>query len=119
MAVNKNNAGNYQHKIELQRRTQVQNVYGELVDDWETARRPYAWFRAARGDEVLTGDKLDAGAVTTLRIRRIKSLDPSYRIRYGERIFEIVAVTDVDESHHFQDLTARELVPIEAINPNA
>lgn len=91
----KMNAGKYRHIVTFQRLKDAQNSYGEnsvhLDDNWEDAFTLRVGIFPISGREALT-EEVRKGEIThRIHLRYMKGIDNTMRIKFGERIFEIIS----------------------------
>jgi SPP1 family predicted phage head-tail adaptor len=89
------NAGKYRHIVTFQRLRENQNTYGEVAKNidvnWENAFQARVGIFPLSGKEILTEDVRKGEISHKILMRYTKNVDSSMRIKFGNRIFEIVS----------------------------
>lgn len=104
-------AGLLRHKVTLQK-------LGERVDDgagggsipFEDVADVWAHIHPLAGSELLRAGQFDATLSHRISIRYYPGIHPSWRVKYGTRVFDIKSVADLDERHREIELMCEELV---------
>lgn len=89
------NAGKYRHIVTFQRLKDAQNSYGEISpnmdSNWEDAFTARVGIFPISGREALT-EEVRKGEIThRIQLRYLKGIDNTMRIKFGERIFDIIS----------------------------
>jgi SPP1 family predicted phage head-tail adaptor len=102
-------AGELNKQIIIQAKTITRNTYNEPIAVWEDLATPWANIITTGGKEYYAAQKLNAetSAVFKIRYRRISTLN---RIKYGNRIFEILSISDPEEKHFELLLSCKEVI---------
>jgi SPP1 family predicted phage head-tail adaptor len=103
------NIGSLNRRITLQSPTRTADGMGGFTVVWGTVDTVWAavWPTSAR--EALEADKPQM--TTTHRIRiRYRTVDPSWRVQYGDRYFTIESILNPSEAGKMLDLLCREAV---------
>ena len=91
----KMNAGKYRHNVIFQRLKETQNSYGEtsphLDDNWEDAFTLRVGIFPIAGREALTEEVRKGEISHRIHLRYMKGIDNTMRIKFGNRIFDIVS----------------------------
>jgi SPP1 family predicted phage head-tail adaptor len=94
MAEFRINAGKYRHVITFQKLKDTPNSYGEtsksLAGNWEDFVKCRASILPISGKEVIAREEIKGQITHRVFIRYIDGLTSSMRIKFGNRIFEIV-----------------------------
>jgi SPP1 family predicted phage head-tail adaptor len=89
MTIYRINAGKYRHIVTFQRLSKAQDSYGQNTI-WEDAFTARVGIFPISGREILTVDVKNGEISHRIHIRYTKGIDTTMRIKFGERIFEIV-----------------------------
>ena len=111
-------AGRLRHVVTIQQRTLAQDTGGALQPAWSDVATLRAEVRSPAGlERVQPGmDQTIATVTHTVRVRAREALIlPSMRVRWGTRLFQIVAVTDPDNLGVQQVLNCFEIVEPERV----
>jgi SPP1 family predicted phage head-tail adaptor len=89
------NAGKYRHIVTFQRLRDAKNLYGEtpknLKNNWEDAFTARVGIFPISGREALYEDVRQSEISHRIVLRYIKGVDTTMRIKFGQRIFEIIS----------------------------
>ncbi|KGD36805.1 phage head closure protein [Burkholderia pseudomallei] len=86
-------AGDLTERISLERRGGGENENGEpLPNDWVVHASVWANVRFLNGKEYVVSGAVRSSAVASMRIRFRLDVDSEMRVRYGDQIYDIVAV---------------------------
>jgi len=94
------------HRVVVQQRTTTQDGYGQQLDTWVDMKEVSANIKPIGGREKLRSMAINATLTHTVAVRFSAMFMPpldstKWRIKYGTRIFNIVATRDVDEENRF------------------
>lgn len=95
-------AGNLRHRVQIQARREDQDDSGQPVVGWTVIAPVWANIAPLSGRELLAAQAVHAEITHQLQIRWQRQFSnpivmASYRIVYGDRIFNIHASVDPDE----------------------
>ena len=90
-------AGLLRHRVSLQHRAIARNSWGDETNTWNTYDTVWASIRPLSGNERAAQAQAQTEISHDIRIRYHKVVKPQHRISYGDRVFEINAVIDVEE----------------------
>lgn len=102
-------AGQLRHFVALQRATQTQDAAGQPRTSWDTYANVYAAIEPAGGREFQIAGQTQAELAVPIRIRYTAGVRAEDRIRWNERTFEVVSVSNMDERNRQIDLSCREV----------
>lgn len=78
------------------------DAHGEEVETWTTVRTMYASIRPATGREKVVGEQLSNDVSHVVTTRWVEGYAPkTTRLKFGSRIFNVVAVVNDDEASRF------------------
>ena len=102
-------AGELNRRVTIQQQTKVADGYSGFVATWIDVAS--IWARAWSTSSVESTSDMQTNLIRTqkFKIRFRKLLRASWRIKWGERYFNITAV-DPDEKNEFIFLTCKEVV---------
>lgn len=102
------NVGQLRRRITIQKPTQVADDMGGFTDTWTDYKTIWA-----KAWTVSSSERMEDMRVNLVRIQkfgiRYRTIDPSWRIKYDDRYFNIVSI-DPDERHRFIYLTVEDSV---------
>lgn len=104
------NIGKLRHRVVIEHFTTVRLPTGTVREDWSPFATRWASIEPIRGREYWAAAQTQAEVTHTIRMRFTDGVTPDMRIRYGERIFEIVVVRNLDEENRITEILAMEKV---------
>jgi SPP1 family predicted phage head-tail adaptor len=107
------NAGKYRHVITIQQLLTTENTYGETIrnDDtnWEDVLTTRAGIFPISGKDYFNEDVINAEITHKIQMRYQTGIDSSMRIKFGNRIFDIISPPiDFQERHREIQLMCKE-----------
>lgn len=103
-------AGKLIRKVLIEYKTQLADAYGSLVDTWGTHATWWAAIIPVTGREYVSDGKVNSEVTTRMRGRYLNGITPIMRVKYGTRIFSIVAVINIDERNREIEILAKEII---------
>jgi len=104
------NPGNFRTRIVIQRKSIIYNTYNEPIETWKDSIELWADIINTGGGEFYAAQKLNASTTAVFRTRYVVDIKTTDRIKYGDRIFEILFINDVSEKHIELLISAKEVV---------
>lgn len=104
------NIGDLRHRITIQQPVESSNTFGEVEKTWQDVATVWASIEPLRGREYFDSQQINAEVTTRIRIRYRPGIKPKMRVVYGERIFDIQSVIDVEERHKEIHLMCKEVM---------
>lgn len=102
-------SGELRHKVTIQTYTETTSAVGQRKKVYSDTGYAWAAIVPLSATETTNGPQVTASATHQLTLR-YRSLRPSDRIRYGQRIFEIVSILNKEERNIELVVLAREEV---------
>lgn len=102
--------GKLNRRVEILRFFKDRDEYGGEVGEWRAVAKAWAAITPVSGTEQMFAQQVTAEAVVKITIRYLPWLDVMHRIRYGEKLYEIIGAMDADTSHTKTILNCKELV---------
>lgn len=102
--------GKLRHRVTLQELVKTDDGYGGIVETWQDVATVWAAIEPLRGNERYTAQQVQSELTHKVTIRYRAGIKPQMRILYGNRVFDIEAVIDVDERHRWLELLCSEVV---------
>lgn len=90
-------AGTLRRQVVIEQPSGAQNGLGEPAQSWSEVATVPAHIEPMGGREALVAGQLNAMSSYAIRLRFYPGLSTRMRVRYGDRVFEIVTVQNVDE----------------------
>ena len=102
-------AGELRHEITVQRYSETQNDYGEVIKDWFDLFTTRASVRPIRGSEIAINHSLVNEITHKVFIRYRANILPSDRVIFKDRIFSITSVLNYSEKDISIELLCKEI----------
>ena len=93
-------AGRLRHRVVIQQPVNAADATGQMVATWTTVGTVWAAVEPLNGREYMTAQQVDSETTTRIRTRygsEISSIDPSWRITFDSRNFDIQSVIRPNE----------------------
>jgi SPP1 family predicted phage head-tail adaptor len=104
-------AGELNKKITFQRATYTYDSRNEKIPTWtDEPTSTHAAIITTGGREFYAAQKLNAETSAVIKIRYRSDLNTAMRIKYGNRIFHIISINDVDAKHIEMQIACKEVV---------
>lgn len=103
-------AGTLRHRIVIERGTEVQNAFGEPITTWATFAERYAAILPQSGREFIGAQQVVPELTHLVRLRYVAGVTSKMRIRFGSRVFDILAPLDEEARGVEVTFACRELV---------
>ncbi len=91
-------AGQLRHRIVIEKQTQTKNAIDEIILTWSTFCTVWAAIEPATGQTYYAANQLEAKVDGRVRIRYRDDIEPTMRIKYGDRILNIVSIVHPQEN---------------------
>jgi len=104
------NPGQFRTRIMVQKKSITYNSYNEPIETWKDSIELWSDVINTGGGEFYAAQKLNAQTTAVFRTRYVSSISTVDRIKYGNRIFEILFINDVSEKHVELLISAKEVV---------
>lgn len=103
-------AGKLRHKVSVQKLNMTEREGGGYDTEWETFANPYAWIKPISGTESLFGMQLQDSIThdIVIRYKASRAITPEHRIKFGDRLFNIRSVINVEERDRWLQIRAEE-----------
>jgi SPP1 family predicted phage head-tail adaptor len=101
-------SGKLRHKIYIEKKVVLRNEYGEEVVTYETFIEAYASIEPLSGREYFLAQQTQASVDFKITTRYREGIGPDFRIKWGERIFNIQSVLNVEEMNRQLIIYAKE-----------
>jgi SPP1 family predicted phage head-tail adaptor len=96
------------HRLTLEELNRVADDGGGFTESWVAVATVFADLRPISGSERVDADRLTGSVTHDVVLRYRAGVVPAMRFREGTRIFQIVAVIDVDEQHRWLQCLCEE-----------
>lgn len=92
-------AGEMRQRVNLQQLTETPDDYGQMVKSFATVYTCWASIRPASGRGLVNSEQLKSvvSHAIVMRYNPDLTFDPTYRITYGSRVFNIESIVNIAE----------------------
>lgn len=90
-------AGDLRHRITIQVAARSQNSMGEWIDTWSDLDTVWAAVEPLAGKRYFEAKQANADVTGIVRLRYRTGLQPTMRLKYGDRILQIVSIVHPKE----------------------
>jgi SPP1 family predicted phage head-tail adaptor len=104
------NPGELRHRITLQKLENVQDSFGQPVEQWNDVATIWASVKPLVGREFFAAETVNSEVTHKVRIRFRAGITPDMRIKFGTRIFQITAVINYQERNVELQLMCKEFI---------
>lgn len=101
-------AGRLRHCVDIQSKTETRDALGGFIEAWTTTDTRFASVEPIKAKEVLRGDQIDSRITHKIIMRYYDGLEASQRFRFGQRIFNIFSILNIDERNHQMEVLVTE-----------
>lgn len=98
------------HYVTIQQITETRGADGSVVETWGTFANVWADVRPVSGSENFAAQGITASTVHLVDIRYLSGVVPKMRVLWGERVFEIESVRNIEERDRWMTLACVEEV---------
>jgi len=88
------NPGQLRERIEIQQPTETRSALGEVTQTWTTWKSRWASVQTLNSKQVLTANQQDLRITHKVRLRYLDGLKSSYRIKWRDRVLQVVSVLE-------------------------
>lgn len=103
-------AGQLKNRITIQQQIKTANAIDEDEISWTTFATVWADIQPDSGHQTYQAKQLNAEAQGRIKIRYRPNIDPTMRVLYGSRIFQILSVIQPQESKRELHLIYKEVL---------
>jgi len=101
-------AGDLRHRITIERYTESQNDFGEVVESWSELLSTRASVRPISAKDIFTNSGLINETTHRVFMRYQEDIKPNDRVLYTGRIFDISSVINSEERNITIELLCKE-----------
>ena len=102
--------GRLNRRIEILEFHKHRDAFGGEIGEWKTVAKAWATIVPVSGSEQMFAQQVTADKVVRITIRFCDWLTVLHRIRYGNKLYEIVGELDNETAHTATIISAKELV---------
>jgi SPP1 family predicted phage head-tail adaptor len=104
------NPGEFRHVIVFQKKSGVQNSYGETSNDWVDVIKTRVGIFPVSGKEFFAAETVNSEVTHKVNLRYLPGITSDMRIKFGERFFSIISVINFQEKNIELQLLCKELI---------
>lgn len=101
--------GDLRHRITIQKRTTTINENGFEVETWEDYKTVWAAISNLHGREYFAAAAVQAENTVKFTVRYLPNLDPTMRIRFRDKTYDITAIDNIKYQNRFMEIKASEV----------
>lgn len=102
--------GKLNRRVEILQFYKDRDNFGGEVGEWKGIKKVWASIIPVSGTEFLQAQQISAETVTKITMRYLPWLTVLHRIRYGEKLYEIIGNIDADTAHTTTIINCKEVV---------
>lgn len=102
--------GKLNRRVEILQFHKDRDEFGGEVGEWKAVKKVWASINPVSGSEFLQAQQVSAETVTRITMRYLPWLTVLHRIRYGEKLYEIIGEIDADTAHTTTIINCKEKV---------
>ncbi|EKN68069.1 phage head closure protein [Schinkia azotoformans] len=92
------NAGLFRNKIVIQSFSEKKDELGQILKEWTNTYNLWVMIRTIQGTEYIEASATQNQDTTRFVIRFMKNIEPTMRIVYKNKIYNIISVINDDEA---------------------
>jgi len=86
-------------RVSIEAKSTTKDSSGQAIDGWTVVRETWASIDTLTGGEALRAQAIVSSASAEIEMRYRPGITAAMRVRYGDQVFDIGAVIDVDMRH--------------------
>lgn len=102
--------GKLNRRVEILQFFKDRDEFGGEVGEWKSVAKVWAAISPVSGTEQMFAQQVTAEAVVKITIRYLPWLNVMHRIKYGEKLYEIVGSLDNETAHKATIINCKEMV---------
>lgn len=110
--------GKLNRRVEILKFHKDRDEYGGEVGEWKAEKKVWASIIPVSGSEFLQAQQVSAETVTRITMRYLPWLTVLHRIKYGDKLYEIIGEIDADTAHKATVINCKEMVSDELQRKN-
>jgi len=104
------NAGKLRHRLTILSPSEEQGATGDVTTSWLVVAVTWASIEPLSGREIMVAQQPVGEATHRVRMRYRAGIGHDYRLQFGERIFEIVSIGNIEERNAEYEILCREAI---------
>lgn len=102
--------GRLNRRVEILQFFKSRDEYGGETGVWKPVAKAWAAISPVSGTEQMFAQQVTAEAVVKITIRYLPWINVMHRIKYGEKLYEIVGSLDNETAHKATIINCKEMV---------
>ena len=102
--------GKLNRRVEILQFHKDRDEFGGEVGEWKQQAKVWASIIPVSGTEQMFAQQVTAETVVKITVRYLPWLTVLHRIRYGEKLYEIIGAIDGDTAHTQTIINCKEMV---------
>lgn len=102
--------GKLNRRVEILQFFKDRDEFGGEVGEWKSVAKVWAAISPVSGTEQMFAQQVTAEAVVKITIRYLPWLNVMHRIKYGEKLYEIIGGLDNETAHKATIINCKEMV---------
>ena len=102
--------GKLRHRITIEQVAETQDTDGSLIETWSSFASAQGSIEPVSGREYFDAQTTHADVTHRIYLRFVSGVTPKMRVKYGDRIFDILSVINTRERNVELQLMCRERI---------
>ena len=102
--------GKLRHQVEILKPITIRDALGQEVENLEVEKTVWASIEPLLGKEYFSAKQVNSEVNFKITIRYIDSLLPHWVVQFGQRVFNIEAIINLEERNRYLQLLCSEKV---------
>lgn len=102
--------GKLKHRVTFQKLEQTKNEFGEMLGEWTDVCTVWGQVGPVSGRQFFAAKQINNEISHNVYIRYRRDLLPNMRIKYKERVFDILYMMNVNEDNTLMQIYCKEII---------
>jgi SPP1 family predicted phage head-tail adaptor len=102
--------GKYKQRVTIEQYVETQDEYGGIIQSWETFKTVWSNIKPLSGREYWQSQQANSEVTGVIELRYLSTVNPTMRVKYGTRIFEIESLFHPNEDKRETHLLVKEVL---------
>lgn len=102
--------GKLNRRVEILQFFKDRDEFGGEIGEWKSVAKVWAAISPVSGTEQMFAQQVTAEAVVKITIRYLPWLNVMHRIKYGDKLYEIIGSLDNETAHTKTIINCKEMV---------
>jgi len=102
--------GRLNRRVDILELAKFRDEFGGETGEWIKVKSVWAYIKPISGSEIFRAQQPEAQNTTTIIIRYTPIVNVLNRIRYKDKIYEIVGINDFNTDHEEMVLNCKEII---------